>query len=152
MLSYNQLTDGRNRQILLEGDVLTPNIPVCEFVDNSPDVPACFVTLDVDGNPTCEGVDPCPFEQVEETDVNGVTTLVLVLDDMGQPIPRTETQELPAIFGNSANGSTAFFNRFTNAGSSHYNYLNQHELRLISEFLDLNRNYYNNPFEMAIQQ
>jgi hypothetical protein len=152
MLSYNQLTDGRNRQILLEGDVLTPNIPVCEFVDNSPDVPACFVTLDVDGNPTCEGVDPCPFEQVEETDVNGVTTLVLVLDDMGQPIPRTETQELPAIFGNSANGSTAFFNRFTNAGSSHYNYLNEHELRLISEFLDLNRNYYNNPFEMAIQQ
>lgn len=152
MLSYNQLTDGRNRQIILDGDVLTPNIPVCEFVDNSPDVPACVVTLDVDGNPTCEGVDPCPFEQVEETDVNGVTTLVLVLDDMGQPIPRTETQELGPVLRAGAINNAAFFNRFRNAGNSHYNYLNDHELRLISEWLDLNRSYYNNPFEMAIQQ
>jgi hypothetical protein len=73
----------------------------------------------------------------------------------GLAIPRNipEAETLPGLVSRGgANASAAFFNRFSVAGGTHYNLLNEHERKLISEWLDLNANYYNNPFEMAIQQ
>jgi len=45
--------------------------------------------------------------------------------------------------------SSPFFNRFL-AGGSHENYLTSHELRLISEWLDIGGQYFNNPFDAPL--
>jgi hypothetical protein len=45
----------------------------------------------------------------------------------------------------NARGSTRFFSRF-GAGGSHAGYLTNAELRLLSEWLDIGAQYYNNPF------
>ena len=162
MRSYNELVTGRNRQVLVNND-LQELYPYCEWKDPDPtmnnvDIPACTMptATNVNGDLICSEFDPCPFEEADVTDVNGIVQTILVLDTTtGQPIPRNieEPDALPALVSrDGANASMNFFNRFTNAGSSHYNLLNEHERRLISEWLDLNASYYNNPFEMAIQQ
>jgi len=154
MLSYNQLVQARNRQILLEGDILTTAIPVCEFEVDDDDIPECVVPPLVDGVRRCADVLDCDFEQEEILDGNGVVIdQILVLDELNQPIPRTEIQALNALVSRSgANNSAAFFRFFRTEGESHYNLLNDAELKLISEWLDLNGRYYNNPFEMSIQE
>jgi hydrazine synthase alpha subunit-like protein len=51
----------------------------------------------------------------------------------------------PSMQALNARGSTAFFNRFR-PGGSHANYLTTAELRLLSEWLDIGAQYYNDPF------
>jgi hypothetical protein len=48
-----------------------------------------------------------------------------------------------------ANGSPLFFAPF-DAGGSHEGRLSEHELRLISEWLDVGAQYYNNPFDAPV--
>ena len=43
----------------------------------------------------------------------------------------------------------SFFNRFR-AGGTHEAYLTDHELRLISEWLDIGGQYFNNPFDAPL--
>lgn len=45
--------------------------------------------------------------------------------------------------------SGAFFNRFA-TGGTHENYLTDHELRLIAEWLDIGGQYFNNPFDAPL--
>jgi hypothetical protein len=45
--------------------------------------------------------------------------------------------------------NSSFFNRFR-AGESHQDYLTSHELRLISEWLDIGGQYFNNPFDAPL--
>ncbi len=45
--------------------------------------------------------------------------------------------------------NSSFFNRFL-AGGSHEDYLTGHELRLISEWLDIGGQYFNNPFDAPL--
>ena len=45
--------------------------------------------------------------------------------------------------------SGSFFNRF-GAGGTHEDYLTDHELRLISEWLDIGGQYFNNPFDAPL--
>lgn len=47
---------------------------------------------------------------------------------------------------NGANSSNAFFNLFA-SGGTHEGRLTPHELRLLSEWLDIGAQYYNNPFQ-----
>lgn len=51
----------------------------------------------------------------------------------------------PSMAAGNARGSTRFFNRF-GAGGTHAGYLTSAELRLLSEWLDIGAQYYNNPF------
>ena len=158
MISYNQLLgNDRFNQVLVDGTPVAL-YPYCEHVDNNADIPACPTptATNVNGDLICSEFDPCPFEENEVADVNAILQTILVLDaDTGLAIPRNipEAETLPGLVSRGgANASAAFFNRFTNAGGSHYNFLNEHERKLVSEWLDLNASYYNNPFEMAIQQ
>jgi hypothetical protein len=59
----------------------------------------------------------------------------------------------PYLNGGSARGarSAAFLARFApGSGSSHANYLSPSELRLLSEWLDIGAQYFNNPFDPAV--
>ena len=65
----------------------------------------------------------------------------------GQPTQQTATVQAPMIAGN-ARASGLFFDRF-NAGGTHAGYLSPAELRLLSEWLDIGAQYFNNPFDPA---
>ena len=54
----------------------------------------------------------------------------------------------PSMSASSARGSTRFFNRFA-VGGSHEGFLKPAELRLLSEWLDIGAQYFNNPFDPA---
>jgi hypothetical protein len=59
----------------------------------------------------------------------------------------------PYLNGGSALGglSGAFLGRFApGSGSTHANYLSPSELRLLSEWLDIGAQYFNNPFDPAV--
>lgn len=152
MLSYDELTQAHNKQILTGGATLTDQIPVCELppLDMYPDIPACVVVLDINGKPTCDGVANCPFEQ------DAVTHAVL-LDAQSNPIPRRATIGVsPSMSAGSALGSARFFNKFINFNAAtdtvdHRGLLNNSEIKLLAEWLDTGGHYYNNPFDMIKQ-
>jgi hypothetical protein len=73
------------------------------------------------------------------------------LDQNGQPTPGPTVG--PYLDGGSARGgrSAAFLSRFaTGSGSTHAGYLSPAELRLLSEWLDIGAQYFNNPFDPAV--
>ncbi len=55
----------------------------------------------------------------------------------------------PPLSAGNARGSTRFFSRFA-AGGTHAGYLTPAELRLISEWVDIGAQYYNNPFDPGV--
>lgn len=85
--------------------------------------------LDDNGNP------------VYQTDENGE----LVLDGLGNPIPVLETRTLqpPMVAGRAR--ASRFFDVFA-AGGAHDGWLSDAELKLLSEWLDMGGQYYNDPF------
>jgi hypothetical protein len=86
--------------------------------------------FDANGNP------------IFEVDENGD----LILDANGEPIPVLVGQTVqPSMRVNGARASVAFFAPFA-SGGSHEGYLSGAESRLISEWLDIGAQYYNNPF------
>ena len=87
-----------------------------------------------------------------ELDANGnlVERLVQVDTDpiTGDPI-FAPVNVAPPMSVAGANASNRFFPRFV-AGQSHADYLTVAELRLISEWLDVGAQYYNNPFDAPV--
>jgi hypothetical protein len=71
-----------------------------------------------------------------------------ILDEAGQPIPLLVPVAAPgpSMRAGSALGSY-FFDRFAASGS-HADYLSPAELRLLSEWLDIGAQYWNNPFDI----
>ncbi len=67
------------------------------------------------------------------------------VDEDGNPVFVTVTVN-PSMSVAGANASNRFFSRFE-AGQSHDGYLTDAEQRLISEWLDVGAQYYNNPFD-----
>jgi hypothetical protein len=65
----------------------------------------------------------------------------------GQPTQVPVALAPPAAAG-SANASVKFFGVFA-PGGSHVGYLSPSELRLVSEWLDIGAQYFNNPFDPA---
>lgn len=71
----------------------------------------------------------------------------LILDDNGNQIPILETINVaPAMNVAGARASNRFFRLFREGGV-HEGFLSPAELRLISEWLDIGGQYYNNPFD-----
>lgn len=73
----------------------------------------------------------------------------LILDppETGEPIPILEPVNVPASMSvNGARASNEFFDLFR-SGGAHEGYLSPDELRLLSEWLDIGGQYYNNPFD-----
>ena len=82
-----------------------------------------------------------------ELDAMGAVQVRLVpgpLDENGNPTTVPVTLN-PSMQQSNARGSTGFFNRFR-PGGSHAGYLTTAELRLLSEWLDIGAQYYNDPF------
>lgn len=87
---------------------------------------------DRDGNP------------IYQTDQNGDP----LLDVNGNPIPVMTTVSVPRVLSTAgARASSAFFDLFK-PGGSHAGELTPAELRLISEWLDIGGQYYNDPFKV----
>ncbi|HEB63824.1 MAG TPA: hypothetical protein ENJ07_05030 [Gammaproteobacteria bacterium] len=83
-------------------------------------------------------------QRLFETDENGD----FIRDANGDAIPITTTVRAPRPVM-SVNGSRSFFERFDAASSTnHSNLLTPAERRLISEWLDIGGQYYNNPFDL----
>ncbi|MBI1195904.1 MAG: hypothetical protein GC138_08665 [Gammaproteobacteria bacterium] len=79
---------------------------------------------------------------IYQTDANGN----IVLDSLGNPIPVMTTVTVnPVLSVGGARASSRFFDLFALAGS-HAGRLDPAELRLISEWLDMGAQYYNDPF------
>lgn len=80
--------------------------------------------------------------QVFETNEDGS----LILDGAGQPVPVLQgVRVTPSMRVGGALASQAFFLPFA-VGGSHEGYLSGAELKLLSEWLDVGAQYYNNPF------
>lgn len=73
-----------------------------------------------------------------------------VLDDDGNTIPILVRVDVASILRTAgANASDEFFNIFEE-GAAHEDYLTPVELKLISEWLDIGAQYYNNPFDAPV--
>ena len=71
----------------------------------------------------------------------------LVLDPNGEPIPLTEPVRVtPTMRTNGARASGNFLQRFDDENNPHSLWLTPVERKLISEWLDVGGQYYNNPF------
>ncbi len=94
--------------------------------------------------------------QIPATDANGNPLFVTdangnpLLDAAGQPIPVLVTVPVrPVMSTGGALASPRFFQPFA-AGGSHAGRLGAAELRLISEWLDIGAQYYNDPFAVPL--
>ena len=86
--------------------------------------------------------------QLYETDADGN----LILDADGNPIPLPDIP-VPLAGGPSMVAGSASAGRFLgkfDAGGTHAGYLTDAEKRLISEWLDIGAQYYNNPFDAPL--
>jgi hypothetical protein len=90
--------------------------------------------------------------QVQEIDANGNPVFLtdangdLILDANGDPIPvLVPISQSPSLNVGGANFSPRFFDLF-NAGGSHAGRLSDAELKLMSEYIDIGGQYYNDPF------
>jgi hypothetical protein len=91
------------------------------------------------------------FNDNEQELVNGALTDVLVqngVDVDNNPIFVTVTVP-SSMRAAGANASGRFFSVF-DAGGTHAAYLSPDELRMLSEWLDIGAQYYNNPFEVPV--
>jgi hypothetical protein len=83
-------------------------------------------------------------DNAQEVVNNALQDIQLGVDVDGNPILVTV---LPSMSAAGANASGAFFSRF-DAGGTHFGRLSPDELRLLSEWLDIGAQYYNNPFDV----
>lgn len=72
----------------------------------------------------------------------------LILDDDGNPIPRFVRVPVGSVMSTAGARASGGFMSVFNAGGIHEGFLEDAELRLISEWLDLGAQYYNNPFDI----
>jgi hypothetical protein len=135
---------------------LTGACTMCHGPTNAagaPQVPAGVTQLDL--TTTASNVQPLwpnsyvtlLFSHDEQAIMMGALTNVTV---PGPPANGQPTQVLvsigPPLNAGSALGSTQFFNEFATSGT-HAGYLSPAELRLISDWLDIGAQYFNNPFD-----
>ena len=86
---------------------------------------------------------------IQDTDANGKPCSMdgngPILDANGQPIPVLANVTTSVPMSSAGGGEPRFFSRF-NAGGSHAGWLTPAELKLVSEWLDIGAQYFNDPF------
>ncbi|MEO7774554.1 MAG: hypothetical protein ABIT61_07650, partial [Steroidobacteraceae bacterium] len=97
-----------------------------------------------------EGYQELLFTRNELELVGGavVPRVITTIGPDGQPQQNNATLPAPIAAGN-ARGSGRFFDRFA-TGGTHASYLTPAELRLMSEWVDIGAQYFNNPFDPAV--
>ncbi|HXC58734.1 MAG TPA: hypothetical protein VN645_05420 [Steroidobacteraceae bacterium] len=127
-------------------------------VNNAPRVPAGQLDLS-DGDSPQQALHKAAYHELlfasDELELVGgvvvprVVTTTTIDPVTGLPVTtQTTPQVSPSLAATSARGSR-FFSRFA-AGGSHAGYLTPAELRLISEWVDIGAQYFNNPFDPAV--
>jgi hypothetical protein len=71
------------------------------------------------------------------------------VDPEGRPV-FSPVPVLPSMSPDGAHASVAFFSKFA-TGGSHAGWLSAAELRLISEWLDIGAQYFNDPFAVPLE-
>jgi len=123
----------------------------------APQVPAG--QLDLTAVPSdAEALQLRSYRELLFTDNRQVLNMAALEDECAQTDPATGVCVAfftvgPYLNAGSANGgqSSAFLSRFAvGSGSSHAGFLSPAELRLLSEWLDIGAQYFNNPFDPAV--
>ncbi|VAW83789.1 FIG00785302: hypothetical protein [hydrothermal vent metagenome] len=83
-----------------------------------------------------------------ETDEDGE----LILDGEGNPIPILITQPAPGPSMSPEGANRSYFLSLFEIGGVHEEWMTPSELRLISEWLDVGAQYYNNPFVAPLEE
>jgi hypothetical protein len=78
-------------------------------------------------------------DNAQEVNMGALQDITVGNPPVGVPVPAS-------MNAGNARGSTRFFGRFA-AGGSHAGWLTPAELRLLSEWLDIGAQYYNDPFQ-----
>jgi hypothetical protein len=105
-------------------------------------VPAAQLDLS-DGDSQEEPLQFQAYRELLFTDNQQDVNMGVLVDTLVNNVPIAVP---PSLAAGSARASTRFFNRFA-TGGSHAGYLSAAELRLISEWVDIGAQYFNNPFD-----
>jgi cytochrome c553 len=89
-------------------------------------------------------------DNAQEVNMGSVTDIQVTTIDpaTGQPVSNP-VGVAAALQAGNARGSTRFFDRFA-TGGDHAGFLTPAELRLLSEWVDIGAQYFNNPFDPAV--
>lgn len=162
MWAYTRyVTDNIGNQILVNGNPQDVTCTSCHNTTNQSN--AGYLDLSstaVSQNADWKGSYSQLLQSHPEIDINGQNITQTVLDANGNPTT-VNVMTTPPMTAGSANGST-FFNEFavnpdgtcpqatTSVPTPHctggYPWLTVHELKLLSEWVDIGAQYYNNPF------
>jgi hypothetical protein len=153
-----RVLDPNDNTIVLADHTCTACHTPVDPVNNMPRVPAGQLDLS-DGDSQQQPLHKAAYRELlfssDELELlNGavvprVVTTTTIDPDTGLPVTtQTTPQVSPSLTATSARGSR-FFSRFA-AGGSHAGYLTPAELRLISEWVDIGAQYFNNPFDPAV--
>jgi hypothetical protein len=160
----------KDRTVDLDGDLI-PDVDGNGAVINNKCV-ACHSTVDAAAAPQVPGGNldltavpsdeqPLQLRSYREllfTDNRQILNMGALTDECAQTDPVTQVCVAfftvgPYLNAGSANGarSSVFLSRFAaGSGSTHAGFLSSAELRLLSEWLDIGAQYFNNPFDPAV--
>jgi hypothetical protein len=147
--------DPNDNTIILADHTCTACHTPVDPANNTPRVPAGQLDL-ADGDSNQQALHKAAYRELlfasDELELVGgslVPRVVTTIDPTtGQPV-QTTPQVPASLAATSARGSTRFFSRFA-TGGTHAGYLSPAELRLISEWVDIGAQYFNNPFDPAV--
>jgi hypothetical protein len=89
-------------------------------------------------------------DTAQEVNMGAVTDIQVTTIDPATGLPVSNPVGVAAsLSAGNARGSTRFFDRFT-AGADHAGFLSPAELRLLSEWVDIGAQYFNNPFDPLV--
>ncbi|MEL6367041.1 MAG: hypothetical protein AAFQ16_03685 [Pseudomonadota bacterium] len=89
-------------------------------------------------------------DNAQELNMGALQDVLNQVIDPDTGLPVGQTVNVPSSMSSAgANNSQRFFSRFA-AGGTHAGYLSDDELRLLSEWLDIGGQYYNNPFAVPV--
>jgi hypothetical protein len=147
--------DPNDNTIILADHTCTACHTPVNPANNTPRVPAGQLDL-ADGDSNQQALHKAAYRELlfpsDELELVGgslVPRVVTTIDPQTGLTVQTTPQVPASLTATSARGSTRFFSRFA-ANGTHAGYLSPAELRLISEWVDIGAQYFNNPFDPAV--
>lgn len=150
-----RVLDPNDSSIVLADHTCTACHTPVNPANNQPRVPAGQLDL-ADGDSAQQALHKAAYRELlfasDELELVGGSLVprVVTTIDPQTGLPVQTTPQVPgSLAAGSASGSTRFFSRFA-TGGTHAGYLLPAELRLISEWVDIGAQYFNNPFDPAV--